>query len=382
MNVVLEILAQREGGFRLSVEEITERLEAAQQRNGPRAGRPGQRQANIAVLPIYGVLTPRASLLSSSSGGSSAESIRDDFRAAMDDPKVDGVVFDVDSPGGVVDGLPELAAELFAARGQKPITAVANTQMASGALWLGAMADKIFASPSAQVGSIGVIGVHKDRSEKYAKEGIKTTIIRTSKFKGEGSDAEPLSDETKAAMLDEAMHYDDLFSADMARGRGVSVEHVRASYGQGRMFVAPKAVKAGLIDGIMTLEQAIAHTAKMAMDGPAPTASRAALANGGHDVVDLAAQTGSLESGLPFAERLSLVAAEAEAVAGLARDRAAMRAEEGRSLSSGTLEHLGRVHAALGVLVSEPAEEPVAAAQVASVDVLNLMLRTYEESNR
>jgi ClpP class serine protease len=46
-------------------------------------------------------------------------------------------VIDVDSPGGTVAGVQELAAEMLAARGRKPVIAVANSLMASAAYWIG-----------------------------------------------------------------------------------------------------------------------------------------------------------------------------------------------------------------------------------------------------
>jgi ClpP class serine protease len=77
----------------------------------------------------------------------------------------------------MTDGIPELAAEIRAARGKKPIVAVANYRAASAAYWLGSQADEFVASPSADVGSIGVFAAHEDVSGMQEKLGVKTTLI-------------------------------------------------------------------------------------------------------------------------------------------------------------------------------------------------------------
>lgn len=399
LNTILAIMDMRADGMRLGPEEVRDRLAAAKQSNGPRAG--GKKSANVAVVPIYGVITPRAGGMDSS-GASSVESIRDDFRLALNDEDVDSIVFDIDSPGGVVDGLPELYSEIFEARGQKPMTAVANTQIASGALWLAAAADRIVASPSATVGSIGVIGIHQDKSAKYEKEGIKHTLIKTSKFKGEGHDSEALSDDAKDYLLGEAMEYHEMFTDAVAQGRGVEVSHVAEKFGQGRMLTAKRALNVGLIDDIKTLEGAIADSANVVMQMPTDGAYLS-IADGsqwiGADVLDISTHDSEFAEFLAplrstgvsnghaakapetvptFAERLRLVTAEVEAVAGIARDRATRRAEDGRPLSAETREHLGRIRVALDELATEEPEAPEAA-RVASAATVDLMLRLYQE---
>ena len=87
------------------------------------------------------------------------------------------IVFDGDSAWGEVDGTPELASEIFAARSQKPIIAVVNTLAASAASWLAAQADEIVISPSAQAGSIGVWVLHQDLSGLFEKMGVKNTLL-------------------------------------------------------------------------------------------------------------------------------------------------------------------------------------------------------------
>lgn len=215
----------------------------------------------IAVLPLRGVIAHRAGSLDESSGGASVERFTSMFRQAMSNDAVGTIVIDVDSPGGTVAGVQEIAAEMQAAKGRKPVVAVANSLMASAAYWIAAQADEIVSIPSGTVGSIGVFTAHQDLSAALEQEGVKVTLISAGKFKTEGNPFEPLSDEAKAviqARVDEA--YGNFVKA-VAKGRGVAVADVRNGYGQGRALPAKDALAAGMIDRIGTLDDTIARLA-------------------------------------------------------------------------------------------------------------------------
>lgn len=268
LATILDIVAFRAEGNKLTEEEITERLAAAS--HGPRAGartvqgaRPGGtgKTTMIAVLPIYGVISPRQNLVGMSSGGTSLDLLAQDFRMALTDPTIDGIVFDIDSPGGMVDGIDEFASEIRAARGQKPIVAVANYMAASAAYYLAAQADELVVSPSGQVGSIGVLTAHQDFSAMYEQLGVKTTLIAHGKYKTEGNQYEPLSEEAQAEMQSKIDTWGEMFEAAVAKGRGVPVSTVREDYGQGRMALAKAAVAAGMADRVDTLDNTIRRVA-------------------------------------------------------------------------------------------------------------------------
>src|SRR5690606_12609791 len=104
------------------------------------------------------------------------------------------IVLDVDSPGGGVYGVAEFAEEIYKARGQKRIVAVANSMAASAAYWIATAADELVVTPGGEVGSIGVYMLHEDWSGAYEKAGIKPTVIKFGENKAEGIDVEPLSE--------------------------------------------------------------------------------------------------------------------------------------------------------------------------------------------
>jgi signal peptide peptidase SppA len=259
----------RQGG--LSAEDVAERLAAGRSAQGPRDGK---RTGVTAVIPIYGVIMPRATLMSELSGATSVEGLRADFRAALADPDVARIVFDVDSPGGSVEGIEELGEEIRAARGQKPMTAVANYLMASAAYWLASQADEIVASPSSLVGSIGVYAVHQDWSAAYEQAGVKPTLIKAGKYKAEGIDFMPLSDDAIAHFQESVDDSYEAFTAAVAKGRGTTPAAVRSGYGEGRALTARRAKAEGLVDRIDTLEGSFSRTPKMRAvdDAPAVTA--------------------------------------------------------------------------------------------------------------
>ena len=213
----------------------------------------------IAIIPIHGVIAPRMNMMTEMSGGMSAEQLVKRVQAAMENPQIAAVVFDVDSPGGAVAGVEEAAAQIFAYRGTKPMTAVVNHLMGSAAYYLGSAADEIVISPSGEAGSIGVFTMHTDQSGADAQNGIKRTLVRAGTYKAEDAPFFPLSDDAKAAMQEKIDAFYAQFVNAVAKHRGVSAEAVRTGYGQGRVLTAELAVKAGLADRIGTLDEVIAE---------------------------------------------------------------------------------------------------------------------------
>lgn len=277
LAIITELIAFRAAGGNLSEEEIRERVGAVTT--------PRQRaMQSVAIIPIYGVLVPRGNLITEASGATSLQMVSGAFRQALADPGVSSIVFEFDSPGGQVDGVPELARDIYRARGQKPIVAVANTLAASAAYWLATAADQVYVAPSGQVGSIGVIAAHEDMSGMLEKQGVKTTLISAGKYKVEGNPYEPLSDDGKAYIQARVDEYYDLFTHDVAKGRGVTADEVRGGYGQGRVVSARTAKESGMVDGIATLEEVVNATARKVRQGQGAQAEGRALDIGDLDL--------------------------------------------------------------------------------------------------
>lgn len=215
-------------------------------------------QGGVAVIPLTGMITPRPSIFSILfGGGGGLEGFRCAFRDAINSSEVKKIVFDIDSPGGLVSLVPETAAEIFAARGTKPVVACVNTLAASAAYWIAAMADEIVCTPSGMAGSIGVYKVHVDRSGRNELMGVDPTYIKAGKFKTEGNPDESLSRE---ALTHFQQNVDDLygmFVEGVAQGRGTTAQSVVNGYGEGRCLLADRALAANLIDGVGTLADVV-----------------------------------------------------------------------------------------------------------------------------
>lgn len=224
----------------------------------------------VAVIPLRGMITPRGSFLSVLfGGGGGLEAFRSAFREALASDEVGSILLDIDSPGGSTDLCDETAAEIRAARGTKPITAIANTDAASAAYYIASQADEVVVTPSGEVGSIGVFMLHWDESALNEQIGIEPTYISAGRYKIEGNPDEPLSDEAKAAFQQTVDEFYEMFVAAVAAGRGVDPEAVRSGFGEGRMVTAERAVALGMADRVATYEQTVQRLA--GRPDPSPT---------------------------------------------------------------------------------------------------------------
>jgi signal peptide peptidase SppA len=252
LTELVSVLAFRASGQTLSADEIRARIGG-----DPEAPAAATKRGAVAVIPIRGVIAHRMGGMDESSGGTSAERVGLMLKAIAADDSIGTIVYDIDSPGGTVPGVQELAAQMFALRGKKTQIAQVNSLAASAAYWLASQADEIVSIPSGTAGSIGVFTAHQDMSEALKAEGVNVTLISAGKYKVEGNPFEPLSDETKAVIQERVDTAYAQFVKDVARGRGVSVADVRGGYGEGRALGAKDALAAGLIDRIGTMEDTI-----------------------------------------------------------------------------------------------------------------------------
>ena len=259
LAVITDLVRFRAEGGRLTEGEIRERIGVPPGAAMPQPRPAARNEGAVAVLPVFGVISQRMTLLSQMSGGTSIEQIAAAFRQAMADPNVKAIVFDVDSPGGGVSGVEELATEIREARGSKPIVAQANSLMASAAYWIGSAADELVVTPSGEVGSIGVLAAHEDHSGELAQQGVSVTLVSAGKFKAERSSFQPLSAEALAYLEQRVNDYYATFVGAVAKGRGVPVDAVREHFGQGRLVGAKQAVQAGMADRVGTLSQTLAR---------------------------------------------------------------------------------------------------------------------------
>ena len=244
---------------------------------GPQRRRGTRSESAVAVIPVVGALSYRPGLFSSLFGGTALVDVIADVSAAAADPRVKAILMIFDSPGGGVSGVIETAAAIRAALRRKPVVAAIDPLAASGALWLAAQAEKIVITPSGFTGSLGVFALHLSFAEALKKAGVEPTFIASTPEKVELSPFFPLSDEAKAAAQREVDLIPNAFLRDVALGRGKEVAQVRRNFGRGRLVNARDAVRAGLVDRIGTIEQAMAGVLSLLQPATTPAGGAALL---------------------------------------------------------------------------------------------------------
>ena len=232
--------------------------------------------AGIAVLPLYGVITQRGNMVDdiSGPGSTSTQKFTSALRQVLADDTVAQILIDIDSPGGSVYGVSELAAEIMKARTQKPVVAVANSLAASAAYWIGCAAGEFYVTPGGEVGSIGVWQAHFDYSKALEGDGVKPTLISAGKFKVEGNPYVPLDLEALSFMQSRVDDYYNAFAKAVAKGRGLTVNDVREGMGEGRVLGADAALAAKMVDGVATFDEVLAKIQTTARSAQPVGASR------------------------------------------------------------------------------------------------------------
>lgn len=209
-------------------------------------------EGGIGILSIEGPLFARFGIESWWYGGSSYDVIGAAFDQLLADADVSQIVLLIDSPGGTVTGCFELADKIYAARGAKPVTAVANDSAYSAAYAIASAADRIIIPRSGGLGSIGVRAQHIDISRALDSRGFTITTIVSGDKKADFDSTAPLSESARAEMQAEVDRLADIFIETVARNRGIDAEAIRAL--QAGCLFGPSAIAAGLGDEIGTLE--------------------------------------------------------------------------------------------------------------------------------
>jgi signal peptide peptidase SppA len=213
--------------------------------------------AGIAVVPVLGPLVARGDWLTELFGASVYGEVGDAVQAALADPSVRGVVMEIDSPGGEVAGMFDLADRLTSLRASagKPLWAVASESATSAAYAIASTAERIYVTRTGEVGSIGVVAAHVDQSGADAKAGLAWTFIHAGARKLDGNPHEPLSDPARAAIqADVDALYSELVGL-VARNRNLTPEAVRGT--EAAIYRGRAGIAMGLADRVGTVESAL-----------------------------------------------------------------------------------------------------------------------------
>jgi signal peptide peptidase SppA len=224
----------------------------------------------VAVIPIHGTLVRRTVGLEAESGLTSYAGLAAQLDAAIGNPGVSAILLDIDSPGGESGGVFDLADRIRAASQIKPVWAVANDMAFSAAYALASAASRVFVSRTGGVGSIGVIAMHVDQSEKDAQDGVHYTAVFAGDRKNDLNPHEPISSEAHAFLKAEVNRIYGLFVETVARHRGIEASAVRDT--EAGLFFGQAAVAMGLADAVGTFDDALAQLLASLSPNPTPVA--------------------------------------------------------------------------------------------------------------
>jgi signal peptide peptidase SppA len=187
------------------------------------------------------------------------EQVRSQVNAALADPAVEHIAFDIDSPGGSTTGAFELADFLYEARSAKPMSAITNFSSYSAAYLMASAIGNISMSRTSGVGSVGVIAKHMDMSARNEQMGVKVTTVYAGAHKNDMSPHEPLTEQSLKFLNDMVQNYYAQFVDAVARYRGISPDAVRGT--EAGVFFGQQGIDIGLADRIETPQAAIARVA-------------------------------------------------------------------------------------------------------------------------
>lgn len=197
------------------------------------------------IIPVHGTLVRYPEDIAMSECGCDMETLGARIDNAEHDPKVKRVVYDFRTPGGDVTGVPELGRKIQASR--KETIGFTASQCCSGGMWLAAQCQRLYATASSRVGSVGVYTMTMDYTRMLEKEGVSVNAIHAGKYKLLGAYWKPLAEDERAILQKRVDKIYGEFKAAMESHRVVSDEH----FGNGLTFDGEEAAEMGFTDGVV-----------------------------------------------------------------------------------------------------------------------------------
>jgi ClpP class serine protease len=233
----------------------------------------------VAIIPVYGTLIHKSGSLEPIGGMTGYDGIRQNFLAALGDPTVKAIALDMDSDGGEVDGLLDLADVIYRARKDKPIWAILSYKAYSGAYVLASAASRIIVPRTGGTGSIGVIVIHVDMSRALREGGLAVTLIHYGARKADFTETAPLTREAFRRAQADVDAMGTMMDDVVARNRGVAASKIKGL--QAGTFMGARSVAAGLADAVMApdagmreLVNAVRQSRRRALPPPAESSKR------------------------------------------------------------------------------------------------------------
>lgn len=203
------------------------------------------KSGDIAVIPVKGVIGSGLTELEKMMGATDVEDIQEMLEDAERDPGVEIIIFDFDTPGGTVTGVPEMAQRIRACK--KRTIGWTCKQSCSAGMWLMSQCDEVYVSPSSIVGSIGVYIPIYDMKAAYAKEGITVDLIKAGWAKGAGYTGTSMTPEQRKLFQDDVDEMHQWFIGNVKAVRTFADEADM----QGQCWSGKKGAEKSLVSGLL-----------------------------------------------------------------------------------------------------------------------------------
>lgn len=203
----------------------------------------------IALLPVSGSLVHKLGSVNPYSGMTGYDGLITRVQGALEDPDVQGLLLDFDSPGGEVSGCFDCARKLASYRGIKPIGAVSYDMACSAAMALASAADVRYVTSTAQMGSIGVVMMHVNMEQRLKDQGLEVTLIHSGALKVAGNPYQALPEEVLQRFQSESDALRRDFAQLISDHMGLDVDAVLAT--EAAVFTGQAAIDIGLADELV-----------------------------------------------------------------------------------------------------------------------------------
>ncbi|MBS8754999.1 S49 family peptidase [Escherichia coli] len=223
--------------------------------DGPRQARSYQVMNGIAVLPVSGTLVSRTRALQPYSGMTGYNGIIARLQQAASDPMVDGILLDMDTPGGMVAGAFDCADIIARVRDIKPVWALANDMNCSAGQLLASAASRRLVTQTARTGSIGVMMAHSNYGAALEKQGVEITLIYSGSHKVDGNPYSHLPDDVRETLQSRMDATRRMFAQKVSAYTGLSVQAVLDT--EAAVYSGQEAIDAGLADELVNSTDAI-----------------------------------------------------------------------------------------------------------------------------
>ena len=213
------------------------------------ASAPYCQREGLATVPVHGTILRRVGGLQravfSFFGEEFSESgaLAQLMASLQADPSVKTVLLDFDSPGGSVNGTPELAAAVARLSREKHVYAYTAGLCCSAAYWVASQCDAVYAAPSARLGSIGVLLPVTDSTDAYSRNGLKVEVFSAGRYKAAGLSGTSMTDEQRELLQRQVETTWADFKAAVNRRRSIDSADM-----EGQTFSGAEARAHGLAD--------------------------------------------------------------------------------------------------------------------------------------